>query len=454
MEKTVLDGQNKLSTRCPVPFPVIVDGIWVGISADLNGQDFSVQLPDVLSIFPPDSKHRVKVRFSNTEAEEFPAKVVSSESHPESGIIVGMQLAGSGRFDSNRAEAAAKNLSRIDESFRQKVLQMRKAVAWIKAECDLRDSRGPRQSPGAFLEELQGRVFPAFDKSLAQIWDLYTRLHQEGRRAHQLFCQWMLHDLVEEQVEINRHIYRKPLGYPGDFMMMNYIYDYHAGRYLGKTTFEKLINRYTCNIPISKSNIGRKEYLKKQIEKVIRSHLDPSLLSVGSGPLRELVELLTEGKIAKPFSFACVDFEKKAIAHAEKELAKLPSGKRGLIRERFVIGDVVSIIRKKDFRAALGQHDLIYVSGVFDYLSDRLASALAEQLFRLLKGGGRLIIVNASLQRSSHRAYYEILGEWDMYHRTEEEMLNWVRPESRPSIRFESVPNCPGYLFMVLDKLA
>ena len=78
-----------------------------------------------------------------------------------------------------------------------------------------------------------------------------------------------------EGSEINQYIRRKPLGYAGDYVTMNYIYDFNDKKYLGETLFERLLNRYTCSTDVANSNIHRKEYLKRKIQKIIQETDSP-----------------------------------------------------------------------------------------------------------------------------------------------------------------------------------
>jgi SAM-dependent methyltransferase len=265
----------------------------------------------------------------------------------------------------------------------------------------------------------------------------------------------MLHPLIEEPAEINRQIFRKPLGYPGDYITMNYIYDYHGNhKYLGKSSYEKIINNYTCNIPFSISNIVRKDFFKKKILEAMDKKQNTKIVSVGSGSMRELLELLKEGRISKNIVFSCLDFEKKALNYIDEELKKIEDKKKEFLNIRYLHNNIIDIIRNKSLKEKLADEDLIYVSGVFDYLKDRFASRLIKELYELLNKKGTLIICNASAENFSHRAYYEMLGEWNMFHRTREELLSWTRDISDVAeIKFEQPEGFINYLFLSIKKL-
>ncbi|MCM8781482.1 MAG: hypothetical protein NC828_00260 [Candidatus Omnitrophica bacterium] len=216
---------------------------------------------------------------------------------------------------------------------------------------------------------------------------------------------------------------------------------------------KKLINNYTCNIPISCSNIKRKEFLKEKILETLERKDKSKILSAACGPARELIELVREGKITKPLLFKCLDFEKKALDYIDNEIKKTEHGKKELFSIEYICRDITSIIRDSRLKEKLNGQDLIYAFGIFDYLSNRMASWLTKELSSLLNKDGKLIICNASLENSSHRSYYDLLGEWNIVYRTKEDMLSWTDSFSDFSeIEFEGPSNFSNYLFLSITK--
>lgn len=305
-----------------------------------------------------------------------------------------------------------------------------------------------------FIETNKKEIFKKLDGYFAKAWEIVKGFERDKYIVHQNYYQQILHPLLEEIIEINKHIFRKPLGYPGDYIMMNYIYDYNGNNhYLGNSSYEKLINNYTCNIPISRSNITRKEFLKEKIIETLKRKDKAKILTVASGPTRELIELLKEGRIDKTLLFICLDFEKKALDYVSNEVGKIEFEKKQLLSIEYICRDIISIIKDKKLKYALEGCDLIYAFGIFDYLSERMASRLTKELCQLLQNEGKLIICNASLENSSHRAYYELLGEWNMVHRTKEQMFNGTNGiKNIREIKFEEPISGSNYLFLSIEK--
>ena len=72
-----------------------------------------------------------------------------------------------------------------------------------------------------------------------------------------------------------------------------------------------------------------------------------NILSVGSGSVRELIELVQEGRIIKPLYFDCLDFDKKALDYVRREIEKIDPEKRSHLHLRLINRNLLDIIRVK-----------------------------------------------------------------------------------------------------------
>ncbi len=304
-----------------------------------------------------------------------------------------------------------------------------------------------------YIENHKKAIHDELDYKFKQVWDIVKDFPQDKYLSHQNYYQTVLGPLLLKPIEINRRVYEKPFGYSGDYVMMNYIFDYHKDNYLGKSLFQKIVNNYTCNIPISRSNIERKNYLKEKILETLQKNDVTKIVSLGSGSARELIELLKEGKVNKPLMFKCLDLEKQALDFVKTEVDKISLDKKRFLSIEYIYKDIISIIRDKKLQVEFKGHHLIYVSGVYDYLKDKMASALTKVLSNLLAKDGELIIINASSEKNTHRAYYELLGGWDLIYKTKEDMLKWVQDiQEFTNITFEDPSFNNKYLFLNIEK--
>jgi CheY-like chemotaxis protein len=343
----------------------------------------------------------------------------------------------------------------LDDKFVSLVEDIKQYMQDVKDKFDEFDMQNNnRQKQIDYIESNKQVIFENFDNYFNKIWDIVKYFGRDKYIAHQGYYQSTLGHLILDFSIVNRYIYQKPLGYAGDYMMMNYIYDYYGNNYLGDSSFERLINNYTCNIPISRSNIKRKEFLKEKIIETLERKKEARVLSVACGSARELIELLNEGKIIKPLLFSSIDFEKKALDYIDSEINKLDGVKKGFLSLRCICRDITSIIRDKKLKNELESQDLIYAFGIFDYLNERMASRMVKELFQLLSDHGKLIICNISSENSSHRGYYELFGEWNMIYRTKEEMLSLTKDINNiAEVNFEDYSFTTNYLFLTIKKV-
>jgi extracellular factor (EF) 3-hydroxypalmitic acid methyl ester biosynthesis protein len=81
-----------------------------------------------------------------------------------------------------------------------------------------------------------------------------------------------------------------------------------------------------------------------------------------------------------------------------------------------------------------GKFDFIYSMGLFDYLNSRVAKAVLNRLYQLLKPGGKLVVGNFNVSNPS-RYYMEYWGDWFLIHRTEEEFRSLFPDRSSATTR-------------------
>jgi extracellular factor (EF) 3-hydroxypalmitic acid methyl ester biosynthesis protein len=334
--------------------------------------------------------------------------------------------------------------------------ELKSSLEHIKNEFNAFDKNNPaKDTQIEFLESRKKEIFKQLDFCLSKIWEIVEHFDKSTYKLHQEYCQRIMSPLIEEGIEINKHLYKKPFGYPGDYVMMNYIYNYYDKNYLGDTSYQRLLNNYACNISISRSNIIRKDFIKENILEVIKETDKPTITSIGSGPARELIELLKENKIKKNIKFVCLDFESKALDYVKKEIDTIDEECKKNLSIEYVHKDIIDFIADILENKGSDKHfDLIYVAGVFDYLSNRICSKLTKKLYGLLNKDAMLIVCNISSKDFKHRAYYEFLGNWVMIHKSQEEMLTWVQSlDNVKEAKFEQPSENVNYLFLSIKKM-
>lgn len=253
-------------------------------------------------------------------------------------------------------------------------------------------------------------------------------------------CRMVFEKYLREFLRIgkfNRHVEQCPHGYQGDFEIIDLIYKNNAG----DKGVARCLNAYFLTTPASVATRNRKESFKRYLKELItKSENEPTLiLNLASGPARDIAEILNHDDVKKRnFRIDCVDHDQKAIDYAKGTLG--PGADKYV---RFIKVDAIRLAVVKDpHRFFKDEYDLIFSTGLFDYLNDELSIRLISNLKRLLKPNGELVISNyRDKQHNPSRLYMEWGGAWALYYRTEVEFLNLFKaagfPESALSLRFE-----------------
>jgi extracellular factor (EF) 3-hydroxypalmitic acid methyl ester biosynthesis protein len=305
-----------------------------------------------------------------------------------------------------------------------------------KELCDKFDDTIPsKEKQLIFIEKLGKEIFPNWDDHFLKIWDIYENFDKNSQKLHQKYYQQELVPLFYGS-PYNRRVYEKPLGYAGDYIMMLYLYENGLE---GKTTFDKLVHRYSMLVPTARANHNRKNFYKKHIIDVLEKKKNPKITSVASGPTKEIIEILQENQLAINANFYCVDFEKEALDYVKDEVSAIEKEKGKKYHLQYINSDILGFVRGKNIGSLVFDQDLIYSSGLIDYFSDRIAAKFIRFFLKLLGKNGKLIVGNVATG-DKHRAYTEILGEWYLHRRDQECMLRLIeniKSNYRVEIAFE-----------------
>jgi len=208
----------------------------------------------------------------------------------------------------------------------------------------------------------------------------------------------------------------KPCGYAGDFKIIDDIYRNEPHT----TGFERLWDNYFQQLATPKAIRERKEDFKKIIIDFIikKNNKNIRIMNLASGPAREIKEIFESGtnNISLNVIFDCYDIDTKAIEYAQQ---LLNNGKN----VNFFQKNAIRLALKKNIEEEIPyKYDLIYSTGLFDYLDERVATRLVSNLKKLLKQDGLMVISNARDKYSNSSAgWMEWVAEWYLIYRTEDE---------------------------------
>lgn len=278
------------------------------------------------------------------------------------------------------------------------------------------------------LEIVAPDVIARISTARDELSSIVGTLSADEHAAHRAFCQRQLSPLFD-QAPFVRRAKGKPLGYAGDYELMNMLYRSHDE---GETLLGRIINQYATSETAARANIARILYLREKIlAERWRARGRPfRVASVGCGPAHEIFSLLSDHpQSGQGLQLALIDQEERAIKFCEKSLAPLMRSTGARIH--FIRESIRRLLVAGELGARLGERDLIYSGGLFDYLGDRSFCALLGVLYNALLPGGLLVVGNVGRGNPS-RWIQEYMCEWFLNYRDEQELMGFQQELTPP----------------------
>lgn len=198
----------------------------------------------------------------------------------------------------------------------------------------------------------------------------------------------------------------KPKGYPGDFIMIDKIYQQHVSPKENLKNWDLYFQSQKAPMAVR----NRKRYFIEYISRLRNRKCNKKLhiLDIASGPCRDVRECL-QIMDDTDMHFHCIDYDPNAIDYA-----------------KIICKDHLSQItfyHKNVFRFESDQKfDLIWSGGLLDYFNDKQFIFLIKRLYSLLKEEAELIVGNFNPNNPT-KNYMEIVGDWYLNYRSECDLI-------------------------------
>jgi CRP-like cAMP-binding protein len=213
--------------------------------------------------------------------------------------------------------------------------------------------------------------------------------------------------------------YYKPKGYAGDFMMMEWIYNQQPD---GDGKLGKLIDGWILRQASCQAVRNRRELLSDLLDSMCRQLLHPGrrirIMNLACGPARELFDLLDKCDYSQQIEALCMDIDPEALQYANQNVNT--SSHQASVR--FMRENVVKWAIGRA-RHDIQPQDIIYSSGLCDYLDQRLLNRLIRRCYDQLAPGGRLIIGNFA-NTNPDRLLMDHIVYWRLIHRDKQDLIN------------------------------
>ena len=249
--------------------------------------------------------------------------------------------------------------------------------------------------------------------------------NREAREATKEFTELVLTPEMRAGAIWDRS-YMKPLGYPGDFQIMNQVYDWER---LGSNVYQQLIHR--MGLEVAECIGTRMHMVRGKIADVVRERGQDHparILSLGSGPAREIETYLEspQARGGAKAEFTLVDQEPQALGHAYDRIYPALIKLGGTMRLNSLNISFTDILRTHGGLNQVQPQDMIYSVGLLDYLTDRRSRLLVARLYDSLAPGGLSIIGNMNETPLSNLWPMEFIADWTLEYRNDAEMRGWA----------------------------
>ena len=271
---------------------------------------------------------------------------------------------------------------------------------------------------------------------------------------YKVFAQRLVHPFILQSPFVHR-TFCKPLGYPGDFEMVDMMFREPDE---GPTLLGRLVNLYALQLPPIRSHRSRIQYLVQVLTaeslRVQRGGQPLRAFSMGAGPAREVQRYAREFPRCGQAEFTLMDADPRTIEHLS-EIFPPPVGNhsqkpRVHVQSKSILNFLKS--RKRSLaQGSAAEYDVVYCAGLFDYLPDGLCISALEAFYQMTAPGGIVVVTNVGENPSRHQM--EVFLEWFVIPRGREQLERLV-PDSIPreQVRLIADESAGANLFMELRK--
>lgn len=221
------------------------------------------------------------------------------------------------------------------------------------------------------------------------------------------------------QGPIWRQSYEKPLGYPGDHLVMNYVY---TGEDEGDTPFAKFTHR--LGVDALECVATRMSMMQGIIARETLKHPGQrtTITNLACGTAQEIVNILQQRDLPGAMKISLIDQDEKALTHAYNATYPDVVRHKDQVSVQGFHSSFIELMKGGALRTVLPEQDLVYSVGLFDYLKHKRSKTLLESLYDKVKPGGLVVIGNLKRSRNSGLWAAEMACDWTMHYRTESDM--------------------------------
>lgn len=310
-----------------------------------------------------------------------------------------------------------------------------------KAEVRIKSAPGSSQQQMERLHLAEGEdlITPRLSRWFTWFDEVSNELPEEALPAHRNYVRQLLHPIILYSPFVYR-TYHKPLGYAGDYEMVNMIL---RDPYEGPSLFSKALNVCFLKNPPAEAHRNRIKYLTAKLgdetRRVLAERRNLRVFNLGCGPSKEVQNFLINNELSDRTDFTLLDFNDETLEYARRILTDLKKAHRRDTSFQFFKKSVHQLLKEHGRPGApemrSGQYDVVYCAGLFDYMSDRICKRLMNIFYDLLAPGGLLVATNVDSSKP-FRHSMEFLLEWHLICRNQAQ-FQALNPDKAPPGSFQ-----------------
>ena len=283
------------------------------------------------------------------------------------------------------------------------------------------------------LERLLALIKPAMDGAFASFEAEAAKVPQSLMGLHAEYLRASLHPTLLCAPFIHR-CFTKPLGYPGDYGVMNRMLD---DPFEGEGLFARILNAWVIRSSAGDAYRHRVYYLEKLLREQLarvtsQNNRECRVLSLGCGAAREVQKFIQCEPNCDKVSFTLLDFSADTVLHAQQRIQEIAAAQNRTASVTAIEFSVQQMLaagsrllgQPDQLRSGMlerGRYDVIYCAGLFDYLSDRVCKRLLEIFWELAAPGATIVVSNFA-PANPIRGFMDYVLDWRLIYRSEQEV--------------------------------
>jgi len=211
----------------------------------------------------------------------------------------------------------------------------------------------------------------------------------------------------------------KPRGYPGDYKMLEIVYD---NKPITKSIGAYFDNYFLKN-PYAVAVRIRKDRLREMLLSFLngtKSDSKINILNIACGSCREIKELFPGLKTKNSIIFNCLDWDDEALQFSKDAFLQVAPKN---VAFNFLKEDVMNIGKEGSATQSLAKQDLVYSIGLIDYLPDRVLSKLLNSLYQTLRKEGKFILTHKNKEKTFPPVPPDWFCDWKFVSRNKDEVI-------------------------------